>query len=135
MQSGRRKIRLLLVDEQDGFFELLRRSADIWNERFEFECQQVESASDAIHELAAFQPSIVLCDVHMDGMSCMQFVEQIAQRRIPVVVTASEQFHDLRGELRRRGAVDCIAKSEDPDAIALLLEELAEVAEDFELAH
>ncbi|MCB0352954.1 MAG: response regulator [Bdellovibrionales bacterium] len=135
MRNGRKKIRLLLVDEQDGYFELLRQSADIWNERFEFECQMVRSATEAIQKLSEFQPSVIICDTHLSDMSCVDFVAQLSTRKTPVVVASNENFPELREELIQSGALDCIAKTDDPDDVELLLEELAEVSEDFEMAH
>lgn len=82
-QKTERK-RILLVDDDADLLHLISMRLKANN----FEVNAVDSAQQALKQLASFKPDVVVTDLKMPGMDGMALFEEIQQRvlRLPVIV-------------------------------------------------
>ena len=91
-------MRLLLVDDDAGFRELLRTTF----EDVQVEVDEAGSAAEAESRIAASQPDVIVLDVGMPGMDGLAFCRELKTgedtRQIRVVLlTGMEDVEDVAG--------------------------------------
>src|SRR3954471_10959000 len=124
-ESGRRMTeRILIVDDhpltRDALAALLAQNGfDVVG--------QAGSGEDAIAQAATLRPDLVLLDLSMpdmDGLTALPRVRDAAPEAEVVVLTASEDEHNLLAAIRS-GAAGYLLKSEPPERIADFLHGVA----------
>lgn len=127
--------RLLIVDDEeiivDGLYELLKAQKD-----FEIDIYKAYSASEALQWLSRTRIDIVLSDIMMPEMDGMQLHEAICKQWPTckvIFLTGYEKFDYLYGAMKK-GDVQYVLKSEDPDTVIHLIHEtLKQIDENHEL--
>ena len=74
--SGEPKPYVLIVDDEAGFRELLRRIL----EPAGYPLQEATNAHDALRQVAVSPPAVVICDIHMPGPTGLWLAHQIAEQ-------------------------------------------------------
>jgi excisionase family DNA binding protein len=117
--SAASRRRVLIVDHEAHHLETLERAAKAAGDRLEV--IGVTNGVDAMVEVGAFRPHMVLLDVHMPNFDCFEVCRRLKEGRqtAPIVVWLACQ--QLTPELQQRatqaGANACIAKPVNIDAI------------------
>ncbi len=101
--------RILLVDDEAESIKLMRAMlSEFANLRF------ATSGRDALHQIRAARPDLVVVDFNMPGMTGLQLCEQLqldpALANLPVIVATADRLTDLESAALQRGAVDFITK-------------------------
>ncbi len=131
----RKPIKLLVVDDHHNYTELIEHAADMWNEHYRFECEIVESAESALQKIIDFAPTIVLADIHMADMDTGSFIEECKNRSVPLVVTSDHVLPTFEESTICKGARAYLPKTDDPEEMDYILEQLAVLSEENELTH
>jgi CheY-like chemotaxis protein len=83
--------------------------------------QCYESGAQALDQLPALRPDLVLLDVMMPGMDGTEVIQRMQAdgvlRTIPVIFMTAKAMHDEVARLRSLGAIGVIAKPFDPTAL------------------
>ena len=91
---------------------------------------EAEDGTDALEQVRAAQPSLVLLDVMMPGVDGWQVAEQLAvdpaTRSIPVVFLSARAAPEDRERARELGAVGYLVKPFDPIELAGIVREVLE---------
>src|SRR4029077_5658040 len=117
--------RILIVDDHPLTREAL--AGLLAQNGFDF-VGQAASGEEAIARARQLQPDLVLLDLsmpEMDGLTALPQVRQAAPAAEVVVLTASEDEHNLLGAIRG-GAAGYLLKSEPPDRIVAFLRGVAQ---------
>ena len=106
-------LRILIVDDELDNRELLQIVL-----RWEgFETSTAGSGEDALAQVAAHAPDLVLLDLMMPGLDgcevTLQLKANLATRHIPVLIISAMDDRDTRIRVLGAGAVDFIAKPID----------------------
>ena len=126
--SGRKNVRLLVLDDQPEHFEELKEYAEMYNSAFKVECCLAGTNKDADEIIAKWGPSVVLFDVHSLGVDGTSWVRQISSSGLPVVAMSSRKSRDIEDSMISNGAASYILKSQNPDDLENLLEHIANIA-------
>jgi CheY-like chemotaxis protein len=94
---------------------------------------EAEDGEDALEQVRAGQPSLVLLDVMMPGVDGWQVAEQLATdpstRSIPVVFLSARAAPEDRQRARELGAVGYLVKPFDPIELAGIVRSILERVE------
>ena len=119
--------RILIVDDEPGNVELLRRML----ERAGF--HKLDSTSDpreAADLYVRTRPDLILLDLHMphlNGLEVMDRLDQIAEATyLPILMLTGDLSPDARRQALSRGAKDFVNKPFNPDEVLLRIRTLLE---------
>jgi putative two-component system response regulator len=119
--------RILIVDDEPGNIELLRRLL----ERAGF--HKLETTSDPREAAPLYvqtRPDLILLDLHMphlDGFAVMDQLNQIAEASyLPILMLTGDLSAEARREALSRGAKDFVNKPFNPDEVLLRIRTLLE---------
>lgn len=106
--------RILLVDDEPGAIRVMRSLlSDFRHLSF------ARSGADALRQIRASPPELVIVDVNMPGMSGLQLCDQLqadaALKDVPVIVATAEQLTSIESAALQRGAVDFVTKPLVPE--------------------
>lgn len=106
--------RILLVDDEPGAIRVMRSLlSDFRSLSF------ARSGADALRQIRASPPELVIVDVNMPGMSGLQLCDQLqadaALKDVPVIVATAEQLTSIESAALQRGAVDFVTKPLVPE--------------------
>lgn len=106
--------RILLVDDEPGAIRVMRSLLS------DFRCLSFAlSGADALRQIRASPPELVIVDVNMPGMSGLQLCDQLqadaALKDLPVIVATAEQLTSIESAALQRGAVDFVTKPLVPE--------------------
>jgi DNA-binding NarL/FixJ family response regulator len=111
-------IRVLLADDHPilrlGLRVLLERAPDI-----EIKVAEIKKGEEALAEILALQPDVVVLDCQLSGLSGPEVAQEIRRRGLPTRVLALSAYryeHYIRGMVEA-GAVGYLLKEEAPEAI------------------
>ena len=117
--------RVVVVEDDELILEFLEMV-------FATETMEVIRARDGAHGLEAaerFQPDVIVCDLHMAGMTGFDVLDQIRVRpataHIPFVIITADQNPGLKDQCFDRGADAFVLKPFDPDQLIDTLHGLA----------
>lgn len=133
--SSRKKIRLLVVDEQPSFCDTLEDYADMCRHEIDLTCKFVETEEEFEKLVASWCPSIVLVDVHAPQADCFKLIENCHKQALPVITTSDRLSADIEGSTLSRGASAYIAKGEAPEEIEMLLHQIECISLDLRSRH
>jgi putative two-component system response regulator len=122
-----RHARILIVDDEPGNVELLRRVL----ERAGFhKLDTTNDPRDAVPLYVKTRPDLILLDLHMphmDGLSVMDQLNQIAEASyLPILMLTGDLSPEARREALSRGAKDFVNKPFNPDEVLLRIRTLLE---------
>ena len=123
---------ILLVEDDEGHALLIKWAFE--NARDRLTVINTATLAEAMQQLNAITPSLILCDYLLPDGSGIDFIRQIktsAHKDIPVVLLTSHGNEGVAVEAMKAGATDYIVKSESslaslPDICRGILRELKE---------
>jgi len=127
-------VRLLVVDEQESYCELIRKSADIGDMAFEVVCEHAASAAEAIRKIADWEPTVILVDAYLPDMNSLEFLEQ-CRGTSPLIVASEHISPSTEESVLSRGASAYIPKTQDPDELDIILQKIAWLAAEYSTTH
>lgn len=112
-------IQVLVVDDDAALRRLLEQSLG----REGFDVTAAPTAEAALVRVAEMEPDAVIVDLYLPGMSGLDFLEELRERRIgtPVILLTSEQSEGTRVMSLDRGADDYVVKPFSPRVLAARL--------------
>jgi DNA-binding NtrC family response regulator len=114
--------RILVVDDESGAREGLRRLLEAWG----YESAAAASADEALARIERDRPSAVITDLVMPGMDGLEFVRQLRELHgIPVIVFSGQGTIEAAVEAVKLGAIDFLEKPVEPGRLKILLEKFA----------
>lgn len=131
----RKTIKLLVVDEQSGYCDLIREHAEICSHNIDILCECVNSGKEAIAKIASWKPSVILLDAHLKDVNSFEVLDSCREGRATVVVASDFCSREIMDSARDHGASGYVTKSESPEEIEALLFELATVSAPIEFEH
>lgn len=107
--------RVLLVDDDADLLHLISVRLKSNN----YEVNAVNSAEQALSQLAAFKPAVVVTDLKMDGMDGMALFEEIQQRnvRLPVIILTAHGTIPDAVAATQQGVFSYLVKPFDADLL------------------
>ena len=127
ISPGFRTARILVVDDEEGNVEILRRIL----ERAGF--TRIESTTDSREASSLYvqhRPDLILLDLHMphlDGLDVMDQLNEIAEASyLPILILSADLTPEARRDALSRGAKDFVAKPFQPDELLLRIKTLLE---------
>jgi DNA-binding NarL/FixJ family response regulator len=123
-RSLQTQYRVLIVDDHPivrlGLKELISEEPD-----FEV-CGEAENVAEALRQVEAQQPDVVIVDISLDGENGIDLIERV-KARFPSVKTLVSSIHDetlFAGRVLRAGAMGYVSKRE---AIRCIVDALRQV--------
>ena len=120
--AGPRPLRLLIVDDQDGFRQMLERMLGL-DRRIDVVGTAADGA-EAIEQAADLQPDVILMDIAMpvlDGFEATRTIRQANPRIAVLMLTGSSAATDVE-QARAAGASGYVTKSMLNDLADAVLE-------------
>ncbi len=118
--------RILVVDDEAGPRDALRRLLQVWG----FEVETAASGQEALSQLEGGGPSVVVTDLVMPGLSGLDLIRRIvAEHPVPVIVLSGQGTIEQAVEAIKLGAQDFLEKPVQPAKLRILLDKLAETRE------
>ncbi|MGB0960483.1 MAG: sigma-54-dependent transcriptional regulator [Halocynthiibacter sp.] len=107
----------IVDDEQD-----MRHSIGQWLALSGFDTETFAGAEDALKEIGADYPGIVISDIRMPGMDGMQFLKKLmgVDSTLPVIMITGHGDVPMAVEAMRLGAFDFLEKPFNPDQLTEL---------------
>jgi CheY-like chemotaxis protein len=127
-----RKIRLLMVDDHDEFVSLVSELAE--DSQFSFDFLHVKSGKEALDKIKSWQPSAVLLDAHVEDMSSFDIARMCACFTT-IVITSEFLSNGLEARARESGAAAYAVKSDVPEDVDHLLNDIAFFSEGMDILH
>ncbi len=113
------KTRVLVVDDEPSMCNYLRTILG----QYGFHAASVQSGDDAIRQLAAFQPTLILLDVLMPGKDGLRTLEEIKATRpeVSVIMLSGQGQAKTIVKAMKLGASEFINKPFDPEELNLTI--------------
>ena len=67
--SNSKSVKLLVVDEQVTYCDLIKEHIDICSHQFDIVCECVNSGTEALEKIAEWEPSVILLDAHLQDVN------------------------------------------------------------------
>ena len=131
----RKQIRLLVIDEQAGYYQSLNSWAEMCAHEYPVVCKHIKSDEGVSKVISEWGPSVVLIDAYLQDGDPFKFVDRCRAEPFQVIVMSNEHSQAIEDSARDHGAAGYLTKSEDPDDLEKLLSELAEVADCCQITH
>jgi len=115
--------RILVVDDEPGCRDGLRRLLEAWGYRAE----TAASAEEALERIERGVPDAVLTDLVLPGMDGIELVRRVKRiEDVPVIVLSGQGTIQQAVEAIQLGAQDFLEKPVEPAKLGVLLERMAE---------
>lgn len=121
----KKTVRLLVVDEQISFFDLLNEQAEVADVGADFSCAYTTSGLEALELIKSWAPSVVLLNAHLSEGFTPDLIERCCERHIQVIVTSDMVSASIEKSAKDWGADAFLVKSEDPDDLEHLIAEIS----------
>ena len=107
--------RVLIVDDE----EPIRRLLDRWLTAWGYDTRTAVGAVDALEQMAAAPPEIVLCDVMMPEHDGLWLTDRIRERwpEVAVIMASGAQDMETVTSTRKKGAVGFVPKPFDRELL------------------
>ncbi len=113
--------RILVVDDEEGSREGLRRLLEAWG----FPAETAASGAEALRKVERGGPTAVITDLVMPGLSGIDLIRRLqADYPIPVIVLSGQGTIEQAVEAIKLGAQDFLEKPVEPAKLKILLEKL-----------
>jgi two-component system cell cycle sensor histidine kinase/response regulator CckA len=105
-----RKIRILILEDVEADSELLKRQ--LREAKMEFTPRRVDRRQSFVRALEAFEPDIVLSDLHLPRFSGMEALEVVRERApsVPLIIVTGAVDDETAVNCLKAGAVDYVLK-------------------------
>jgi DNA-binding NtrC family response regulator len=113
--------RILVVDDESGIREGLRRLLEAWG----YHAETAASADDALSRIEKERPSAVITDLVMPGIDGLEFVRRLRAVLDPGHRLLGQGTIEAAVEAIKLGAQDFLEKPVEPAKLKILLEKLA----------
>lgn len=123
------RVRLLVVDEEPGYFGELCEWAEICSHQYKIECQFADSKQRVDELLKTWAPSVVMLDLHIPDLPCFDILNGCLGHAIPVIATGRAISPELEHSALARGAIAYLPKTSDPEELERILHFVANVSE------
>lgn len=123
--NQRRTLRVLLVD---GFPVVRQGIARLLGEQPDMKiCGDAANAQDALRCLDAAAPHVLITDLFIGGIDCLELIRQLKKRRpdLPILVLAGPMDENYSERVLRAGARGYLLKSEPPERLFDAIRQLA----------
>ena len=116
--------KVLIIDDEENIRFVLKTYLSKHN----YEVETAESASRAMEIILQNAPDIIITDVRMPGMSGMDLVKILSEKKIPVITIVMSAYgnDDSAIEAVKMGANDFIKKPFKPEEMLLVLRKAEE---------
>jgi DNA-binding response OmpR family regulator len=131
----KKRVRLLVVDDHNEFYDLIREYAEICEHQFDLVCEFADSSEKVSALMKAWLPSVMLVDAHTSEADCFALLEACKRESVPVIVTSDHQNEEIEGSILSRGANGYVTKTDSPEEIESLLHRLQSVSTEFASRH
>ena len=123
-----KKVRLLVVDDQAEFCDLVQEIVDVSRHIFDITCQITSSGEKAMELMKSWEPSVVLLDAHLSDSNCFEILEDCKHSSATIVVTSTEMSHEIEEAARKGGASGYVCKSNNLEDVERLVHDVATMA-------
>lgn len=118
-------MRVLLIDDEQFYYKLIRKSLS----ESEYEIEFAQSGNEGLSKISSFNPEMLIVDLKLPGMDGFQVLERLRRdakfSHIPVIViTAQDELSD-KLKAFKLGADDYLVKPFQPEELAARMEILA----------
>lgn len=124
MAPEKKRRKILLVDDEPGFAELLRDLLEMDN----YEVVTAENGEDGLEKLKSFSPDVIISDVVMPVMSGFEMFKQVKASpqisSIPFLFITGFQDERVLAEARKVGVFGILRKPIDVEQIENRIREL-----------
>ena len=124
----RKSVRLLVVDEQQGYFEQVRDYAELCSHQFDIECAYARTEVEARIKMKSFLPTVIMIDAHLPDVGDLRCIQDYQQGFAPVIVTSDHRSIEIEEAARENGAHAYVTKSDQPEELELLLFKISVIA-------
>ncbi len=122
-------VRLLVIDDQEAYCDLIRDTAELCAHNFHITCEFMESGEGLLEKVSSFHPTVVLVDAHIPDMQTFAMVRRLADEEVPVIVTSEHRSLEIENSARDNGAVAYVPKADNLEDVEFLLSKIAEMAD------
>ncbi len=118
--------RILLVDDEPLNLDLLAQELTDLG----YAVAQATNGAEALEQIEAFPPELVLLDYQMPGMNGIEALREIRRKKkdLPVIMLTAYGTIDRAVEAMKAGADDFVTKPFNPDHLALVVKKALEQA-------
>ncbi len=127
MPPEKKRRKILLVDDEAGFAELLRDLLEMDN----YEVVTAENGEEGLEKLKTFAPDVIISDVVMPRMSGFEMFKQVKASpetsSLPFLFITGFQDERVLSEARKLGVFGILRKPIDIEQIESRIKELSKV--------
>ena len=128
-------VRLLVVDDQQTYYNLLRDYVDMCSHEYQIECAYAANGQQAINLCNSWHPSIVLLDAHLPDVNGFGLLEKMIEGVASIVITSSSHSHAIEEAAKNRGANGYLPKTDNFDDLEYVLNYIVTVSCDHIESH
>ena len=117
---------ILVVDDEKGVRDSLKMVLEFES----YDVQFAENGQEALRQLAATPPDLVLLDVKMAGMDGLEVLQRLREKRmdLPVIMISGHGTIETAVEATKLGAFDFLPKPLDRDKLLVTVRNALQVA-------
>lgn len=134
VETGRRLVRLLIVDDHSDYADQLLELADMYHPEFEFACKLVEDATVLLQAVSDWKPNVVLVDLHVVD-DPLGVVRRVASYGSSVIVASETNIPELDIKVTECGGAGYVVKSSILDDVETMLDYLGAVSRVAQFKH
>lgn len=133
--ESRKEVRVLIIDEHDGWCEQLRQFAEMNDHLYEFQIERHSTGLTALKALREFGPTVVIVEAHLTDIDPFALVRTCRDELTPVVVTSEECSDEIEESAFQNGAAGYVVHTDNPDHLEHFVLQLATLSTQKEIAH
>ena len=102
------EVRVLLVDDDEGFMKALAEHIDVWDVRWEV----ASSGEMAVSMIEGKAPDIMVLDLNLPGMGGLEVLNRVKTElpHLPIIILTGQRSDAVEVDARRLGAFDYLRK-------------------------
>ncbi len=128
-----KRVRLLVVGEQDQYENLLREHVELSSHLYNIEYRFVASGYEALRIIPVWAPSLVLVDAFIEDINSFEFIRRCRSIRTKVALISDVGSIEIERSALDRGAEAYFQTNPDPETLDRLLAKIVSIAD--ELSH
>ena len=130
MDGPKPHVRLLIINDQQSYCELLQESVELNSHLYDIECRCVETGAEALKLISAWAPSVVLLDAFINDMNSFDLVRRCYSTHLPVVVVSALGSAEIERSAKQHGAAAYVPGAGDPESVEHILDCVVRLAAD-----
>ncbi|HEU0296659.1 MAG TPA: response regulator [Anaerolineales bacterium] len=111
-------MRVLLIDDEQFYFKLIRRSL----KESEYEIEYAQSGNEGLAKIPSFNPEMLIIDLKLPGMDGFEVLERVRRDQkfshVPVIVITAQDELSEKLKAFELGADDYLVKPFQPEELA-----------------